>query len=356
MLAMADKNHLQMLERGVTFWNDWRAKSPDMVPDLSGADLSHQKLAAANLSTTNLEYAHLGYANLCSANFSRSNLCHANLDHAMLSQAKLLDADLSYASLKNAWLNDCNLVAANLFRAKLNHANLINTRLSGAILIGTHLQGANLTGCSVQSTFAWGVKLKGANQTNLVVNHPEQPRVLVDQLEIAQLVHLRLYKQNENRRFDAIPPRIVFVLGQYSKARSNYLLELQELIRSRGYVPLRVECNLENAPDFAMLATLIELSSLFVIDLTEPCSAITALQNCELPDNKPIHMLIQAGHGPGGAARLAQCFPQKFHAPLLYQNSMELRLQFDTEILPLPDEADDIEKEQTSEFEPALPV
>jgi hypothetical protein len=37
---MADPEHLEILLRGVTAWNQWRAKFPHIRPGLSGVDLS----------------------------------------------------------------------------------------------------------------------------------------------------------------------------------------------------------------------------------------------------------------------------------------------------------------------------
>ena len=50
---MANPAHLDVLSHGVVAWNDWRAANPDVVPDLSGADLSRPtnlKFSGADLS------------------------------------------------------------------------------------------------------------------------------------------------------------------------------------------------------------------------------------------------------------------------------------------------------------------
>jgi hypothetical protein len=37
--SMANPEHLKILERGVDAWNEWRKEHPEIVPDLSEADL-----------------------------------------------------------------------------------------------------------------------------------------------------------------------------------------------------------------------------------------------------------------------------------------------------------------------------
>jgi len=40
---MANREHLEILKRGVKAWNEWREKNPDVKPDLRGADLKGRK-------------------------------------------------------------------------------------------------------------------------------------------------------------------------------------------------------------------------------------------------------------------------------------------------------------------------
>jgi hypothetical protein len=36
---MADEEHLQIIQQGVDAWNEWRRKNPELIPDLTGANL-----------------------------------------------------------------------------------------------------------------------------------------------------------------------------------------------------------------------------------------------------------------------------------------------------------------------------
>jgi len=37
---MANKEHIDVLKRGVSAWNKWRRANPTVLPDLAGADLA----------------------------------------------------------------------------------------------------------------------------------------------------------------------------------------------------------------------------------------------------------------------------------------------------------------------------
>src|SRR5205814_2260584 len=92
---MANDEHVTMLGRGVTMWNEWRATHEEM-PDLSRAGLRGLDLSGFDLSRADLRGADLRGTNLSGAN---------------LSGAHLDDADLAVASLNGAQFLNCAQLA-----------------------------------------------------------------------------------------------------------------------------------------------------------------------------------------------------------------------------------------------------
>src|ERR1700745_1975074 len=85
---MPNDEHVAMLARGATAWNEWRAKddeAPDLSRaglrglDLSGFDLSGADLRGADLRGTNLSGADLSVAHLEAADFFKAVLDCADL-------------------------------------------------------------------------------------------------------------------------------------------------------------------------------------------------------------------------------------------------------------------------------------
>ncbi|HEX2120811.1 MAG TPA: TIR domain-containing protein [Thermoanaerobaculia bacterium] len=103
---MADPRHLELLREGTRVWNDWRAKHPDVRPDLRDADLSARAFPAADLAEVNLEDGSLDRADLSGQNLRHANLRDASLVNADLGGAELNRADLSGARLRGARLTD----------------------------------------------------------------------------------------------------------------------------------------------------------------------------------------------------------------------------------------------------------
>jgi uncharacterized protein YjbI with pentapeptide repeats len=97
---MANDEHVAMLARGATVWNEWRATHDEMPDlsraglrglDLSGFDLSRADLRGADLRGTNLSGANLSVAHLDGANFFKAVLDDADLAGAFLNGAQFLN-------------------------------------------------------------------------------------------------------------------------------------------------------------------------------------------------------------------------------------------------------------------------
>jgi hypothetical protein len=71
---MANPAHLDVLSKGVSFWNNWRKTNPEVVPDLSGTDFSGRNLAQVNFSKANLNNAVFTGADLTGADLTGASI------------------------------------------------------------------------------------------------------------------------------------------------------------------------------------------------------------------------------------------------------------------------------------------
>ena len=298
---MANNEHLGLLRNGgVTAWNKWRRENPGISPILSDANLGDANLSGANLSGANLSGANLqeadlggavlsradlsramlieaelGLANLSDANLSGANLFsaylrratlrEANLSGAKLSGADLRKADLGEANLRGTDIGYANLSRANLWKvdlsganlrgvafrgATLREANLSGANLRGAVLVDTDLTGADLTGCRIYGISAWGLKLEGATQQNLIITRPKEPEITVDNIEVAQFVYLLLHNEKIRDVIDTIGRKGVLLLGRFTEGRITILERLRDKLRSLGYVPMVFNFDKPETKDF----------------------------------------------------------------------------------------------------------
>ncbi len=131
---MTNHEHLDIIKEGPEAWNMWRKANPQIIPDLSHADLKE-----ARLSETNPAFA-----------FAPRPRTQINLANTILIGADLTDAILQGADLRNA-----NLSRSDLSHADLRRADLFRADLSNSILDRTDLTLARLEGLILDNALIW---------------------------------------------------------------------------------------------------------------------------------------------------------------------------------------------------------
>jgi uncharacterized protein YjbI with pentapeptide repeats len=331
---MAEPNHIAQLMKGTAVWNKWRDENPHIRPnlrqanlglanlveanlrqaDLSGANLKQANLWQADLSEANLKQANLWQADLSEANLKQANLWQADFSGARLLRANLVEANLGLANLSGAdlwqaFIIEANLKQANLSRADFSEANLrqadlsgadlSRARLSGAILLHTDFTGADLTGCLVYGVSAWGLKLEGAKQQDLVITRGNESDITVDNIEVAQFVYLLLHNEKIRDIIDTIGKKGVLLLGRFTEGRIMVLERLREKLRHLGFVPIVFNFDKPETKDFTETVRLLaSLSKFVIVDITTPRSAPLELQ-ATVPDYMvPFAPILQQGEKP----------------------------------------------------------
>ena len=308
---MADEEHLKILQQGVAVWNDWREKNPKLIrPDLTKANLTGADLTRANLIGADLTRADLSEAELTRADLTRANLTEAelsdaylysaNLTRVNLTRADLTGADLSWAHLRKAnlrkayliWvtLTRANLTGAILTRARLGGANLTKANLTGADLTGadltraqlieTDLRNATLTGSTVYGVSVWDIKVDDrTKQNNLIITHSLEPAITVDNIEVAQFIHLLLNNQAIRKVIDTITSTAVLILGRFSDERKPVLDALRDELRNHNYLPIMFDFDpTANQTIIETVKTLAGMSRFVIADITDARSVPQELQ------------------------------------------------------------------------------
>jgi hypothetical protein len=342
---MANPDHIAQLKKGVAAWNAWRVENPHTDLDLSEADLrkadlrkadlTKADLSDANLSKADLSEANLGDANLTDANLSEANLSTADLTHATLIRANLRGADLTGATLIAACLIAADLSTADLIRADLGGANLTGADLVGAqlseadlqlaTLVRADLRSADLTDCCIYGVSAWGVKLEGAKQQDLLITPDTEFEITVDNIEVAQFVYLLLHNQKIRDVIDTITSKAVLILGRFTQDRKAVLDAMRKKLRERGYLPILFDFERPLSRNTDETITLLARMARFIIaDISDAKSVLQELRTIvpNLP-SVPVQPVIVATQEEPGMFDFYCHFPSflKVHS---YDNQEQL--------------------------------
>ena len=274
---MANDEHVALLKQGVAVWNAWRRDNPDVRPDFRGADLR-----GVNLAPTD------------EMGFSGADLRFANLSGADLRGASLLVANFGGADLRRVNLSGAEACVANFSNADLREAVLVGAALPLAYFIGTDLENADLTGCHVYGVSAWGVKLGGARQQNLIITDAGEPTITVDNIEVAQFIYLMLHNQKIRDVIDTITSKAVLILGRFTDKRKAVLDALREELRKRKYVPILFDFEKPRSRDTDETITLLARMARFVIADISDAKAVLQELRAIVPDlpSVPVQPII----------------------------------------------------------------
>jgi uncharacterized protein YjbI with pentapeptide repeats len=269
--------------------------------DLSSADLSGATLKRAYCRNTVFRNAHLNKTNLNNAYLRRADFCGAHL----------IEAQFAGANLRHALMRDAQLKDAYLRRADLSYVDLRGADLTGAILeytrfVDTNLDRTIVEHCCIYGISVWNVLGVPKRQANLTITPvlyvptvADRPTITVDNLEMAQFVHLLLNNKKLRDVINTIGQKAVLILGRFIPGRKEVLDSIADKLRQLDYLPIIFDFEKSQERDFTETIKILAGLSLFVIaDITNPKSNPLELQ-AFVPDYMiPLVPVLQDGETP----------------------------------------------------------
>ncbi|NER98971.1 MAG: pentapeptide repeat-containing protein [Symploca sp. SIO1B1] len=195
---MANRDHLAELNKGIQVWNQWRRENPDIIPDLTKANLSGVDLRKADFRRANLSFADLRKAKLSRAKFSGTRFSSANLSKVDLSNANLSRSELKFANFSSSNLSKANLSKSELKFANFNNSNLSKANLSGANLSEAYLRKAFLQEANLSTTVLKAANLSFTNLSKANLSEADLSLAVMEaaNLQNADLTAVQALKTN----------------------------------------------------------------------------------------------------------------------------------------------------------------
>jgi hypothetical protein len=161
------------------------------------------------------------------------------------------------------------------------------------------LRNADLTGSLVFGTSAWNLKLERTAQRDLVITEFNQPPVTVDNIEVAQFIHLLLHNEKIRYVIDTITSKAVLILGRFTDKRKAVLDALREELRKRDYLPILFDFEVPATRDITETVSLLARMARFIIaDLTDPSSIPKELEAIVPGLAVPVQPLLEGASRP----------------------------------------------------------
>ena len=308
---MANPEHVDLLKSGVANWNAWREHFPQIIPDLSDADLPELSAQGANLSNCVMDRVRLDGSNLISSTFESARVSYSSVSYASLSNASLRNADFGHS----------NISRTNLRRADCSGTNLESTDLKYSSLVGTNLSGTTLSESNVYGVSVWSTIGEPKAQNNLIASHHSEPTITVDNLQVAQFIHLLLENREIRQIIDTITSKVVLILGRFTPERKPILDAIRVELRKRNYLPVLFDFDKPSNRDITeTVSTLAHMAKFVIADITDAKSIPQELMAIvpALP-SVPVQPLLLASQREYGMFEHFRRFPWVLE-PFLYED------------------------------------
>ncbi len=215
-----NKKHLKILKKGVTSWNRWRKKNPDIIPELCGvelnplnlrdnltginldrADLRGAKLNGLSLDRASLEYANFKESKLQRIYFDNSNLSNASFGKAILHNVFFDDANLSKSDFSEAEINRVSFRFANLAEANFSDTTIIGGEFRDAICNRASFDNSVISNTVVYGASFWASTFNNVRSEKIYISDDERNELPIKNIEFAELNFLERNNPSVFKKF-----------------------------------------------------------------------------------------------------------------------------------------------------------
>jgi len=171
-------------------------------------------------------------------------------------------------------------------------------------------------------------------QRDLVITDSHEPKITVDNLEVAQFIYLLLNNQKLRAVIDSITSKAVLILGRFTEERKVVLDAIREELRKRDYLPIVFDFEQPSRRNLTeTVSTLAHMARFVIADITDAKSIPQELQSI-IPDlpSLPVQPLILASQYEYAMFKDFRDYPWVL-TPYMYNSPADLLSSLDTEVI-----------------------
>ena len=272
---MALESHIEILKSGKDNWNhwiktNWEKMEGPIIPteDGPGKVIPHTR---ADLRGINLK----DFGDLAGYDFYKVDISNSKLDGIRFSDNRFRKADLSNCSFKGTSfekceLDHCKFLFGNFNNSRFSECSLTCANLGAARFIQSTIMSTNMSNSRIYGISMWDCIIDNVQQDNLIISKIQEPLISVDNIEIAQFIYLLLSNKKIRKVINTITSKLVLILGRFTEQRLKALREIQNILRTKNYIPILFDFEKPEARDITETVSLLANLSKFVIaDLTD---------------------------------------------------------------------------------------
>lgn len=283
---MANKEYVEILKSGISNWNEWRIKNPDIRPDLSGLsfydifDKSNDiyyipSLDNANFDRCNLRNAQMRDCEFINCTFIDAELHMSDCCYAYFYECKFINTRMRLSRIgsttyNNCILNNCDLSYSSAEETEFDECIIEGTKFQNVSFVKTHFSGSRIARCNVYGISSWDLDLSNSTQEDIYIMEDEEDLLSVGDIELAQFLYMMIENRKLRRIIDTVTSKVVLILGRFTPKRKMILDKVKVLVRNKGLIPILFDFDGPDSRDVTETVKVLANMSKFVIaDLTD---------------------------------------------------------------------------------------
>ncbi|MGA2121286.1 MAG: pentapeptide repeat-containing protein [Methanoregula sp.] len=230
--------------------------------DFRGGEFNKADINASTLKNSIFNGSNFSYASIFDTDFSDSDFFGC----------KFFGTELAHSNFTNVEFSGSDMTYANLSESNFENSILNNVEFHGAILLDTTIDGANLSHSHIFGVSVWGLIGEPKEQLDLLITPWDEPAVTVDNIEIAQFIHLLLTNEKLKNIIDTVTSKVVLILGRFND-RKIVLETIKNQLREMDLTPIIFDFTKPGTRNLTETIGLLARMSKFIItDITDPKS------------------------------------------------------------------------------------
>jgi uncharacterized protein YjbI with pentapeptide repeats len=204
--------------------------------------------------------------------FSYASIFQTNCSDSDFYGCDFFGTELVDSNFTNVAFSGSNMTYSNLTESNLTDSILNGVELHGAILVDLNINGANLSHSHIYGVNVWGLIGEPKEQLDLLITPWDEPEVTVDNIEVAQFIHLLLTNEKLKKLIDTITSKVVLILGRFNERRIK-MESIKNGLRELNLTPIIFDFTKPGTRNLTeTVGLLARMSKFIIVDLTDPNS------------------------------------------------------------------------------------
>lgn len=266
---------------------------------LNGSKIKNSSFIKSNFRNSELCSVYFDNCITKKAHFEGSFLretmfINSNLQLIKMNNCKFLFLSFDNCNFRNGMLYDsifdnCQFYMCNFTYTLLTNSTIINSTITKSDFSNVDfrhsqfsankLEDSDLSRSKIFGVSTWKLNLINTTQNDLRITDINEPKITIDNIEVAQFIYLLLNNAKLREIIDTVTSKVVLILGRFTENRKKILEELRNTLKTKNFLPIIIDFDVPHSrTTLETISTVAHMAKFIIADLSDSKSVLQELQ------------------------------------------------------------------------------